>query len=561
MSSIGGFEFTRHPARLPALTGTREMQRHRVAIVGGGPVGLGLALALARWGVPSVVIESDHTVCEGSRAICISRRSLEILDQLRALPPFLATGLPWAGGRSFYRGEQILHFTMPHDERQKLPPMINIQQYYIEQFLVDAALRQPELIDIRWGTELVGFEQDAAGATLQLRAADTGYSLQADWLIACDGGQSFVRRHLGLKLEGTAFEGKYIIADIELASDYPTERRAWFDPSSNPGYTVLMHKQPDHVWRIDYQIPDDADLDEAMQPSRVTAFIRGHLEMIGEGHRPWRLVWTSAYRAGAMTLADYRQGRVLFAGNAAHAMPIFGVRGLNSGWDDAFNLSWKLAFVLRGWAAERLLDTYTEERVHGFRVNAASAIKSTEFMAPPSRGFWLMREAALSLARARPEIASVANPRQTSTIAYDHSSLNLSGDGFDAGPPPGTVPDEGPIRTAAGGRHLSDLPGPHFTALVFAADGVLEPALDDALRRLEGGDPPWRSVVVALRGEPGCEAGREQVVDPQGLAFRRYGAHEGTLYLLRPDGHVAGRWHRPSEATLRAAVAHLCARS
>ena len=197
---------------------------------------------------------------------------------------------------------------------------------------------------------------------MQLRAAGETYRLQADWLVACDGGQSFVRRQLGLKLEGTAFEGKYVIADIELASGHPTERRAWFDPASNPGYTVLMHKQPDHVWRIDYQIPDDADLDEAMQPSQVMAFIRGHLEMIGEGHRPWRLVWTSAYRAGAMTLADYRQGRVLFAGNAAHAMPIFGVRGLNSGWDDAFNLSWKLAFVLRGWAAERLLDTYHTER-------------------------------------------------------------------------------------------------------------------------------------------------------------------------------------------------------
>ena len=560
MSRIGSFEFTRHEARVPALSGTRELQRHRVAIVGGGPVGLGLALALARWGVPSVVIESDLTVCEGSRAICISRRSLEILDQLQVLPPFLETGLPWAGGRSFYRGDQILHFTMPHDERQKLPPMINIQQYAIEQFLVEAAQRQPQLIDIRWGTELVGFDQDATGATLQVRAADTAYSVRADWLAACDGGQSFVRHQLGLKLEGTAFAGKYIIADIELASDYPAERRAWFDPASNPGYTMLMHKQPDDIWRIDYQIPDDADIDEAMQASRVTDFIRGHLEMIGEGQRPWRLVWTSAYRAGAMTLADYRHGRVLFAGNSAHAMPIFGVRGLNSGWDDAFNLAWKLAFVLRGWAGDRLLDTYTEERVHGFRVNAASAIKSTEFMAPPSRGFWLMREAALSLARTRPEIASVANPRQTSAIAYDDSSLNLPCDAFDAGPPPGTVLVDCPIHGADGPCHLSDLPGPHVTAVVFASDGTLAPALDDALRALERGEPPWRSVIVATRGAPSHEAGRERVIDRSGQSFQDYGARDGTLYLLRPDGHVAGRWHSPPASTLHGAVARLCAR-
>lgn len=433
---------------------------------------------------------------------------------------------------------------MPHDERQKLPPMINIQQYYIEQFLVEAAQRQPELIDIRWGTELIGFEQQADGATLQLRAAGTGYSLQADWLIACDGGQSFARRHLGLKLEGTAFEGKYIIADIELASDYPTERRAWFDPSSNPGYTVLMHKQPDDVWRIDYQIPDDADLDEAML-SRVTAFIRGHLEMIGEGHRPWRLVWTSAYRAGAMTLADYRHGRVLFAGNAAHAMPIFGVRGLNSGWDDAFNLSWKLAFVLRGWAAERLLDTYTEER--GARLPGQRGQRDQEH---GIHGAAIAR--VLADARGRPVAgarppgdcvggqpapdqhdclrALVAEPDWRRVRCWSAARRRAR-----------RMPDPGGCRRAAsvgsGGPASYSWRSPPM-----ARSG---PALDDALRRLEGGDPPWRSVIVALRGEPACDARREHVVDSQGQAFRRYGAHEGSVYLLRPDGHVAGRWHRP----------------
>ena len=171
MKNIGSFEHTRHPARLPECKDGGAVRRHRVAIVGGGPVGLGLALALAAWGIASVVIEADDTVCVGSRAICISRRSLQILEQLGALPGFLETGLPWEGGRSFYRGEQILHFTMPHDDRQKLPPMINIQQYYIEQFLVDACARQPNLIDIRWATELVGFEQDGRGASLNLRAA------------------------------------------------------------------------------------------------------------------------------------------------------------------------------------------------------------------------------------------------------------------------------------------------------------------------------------------------------------------------------------------------------
>ncbi len=562
MDRIGRFVYQPQPVRLPALVQGREAVRHRVAIVGGGPVGLGLALALARWGIASVVIESDTTVCEGSRAICISRRSLQILEQLGALPRFLQTGLGWQGGRSFYRDRQILHFTMPHDAAQKLPPMINLQQYYIEEFLVEAVRAQSALIDLRWGTELVGLDPQADGVALALRCSGVDHGLQADWVIACDGGQSLVRRSLGLKLEGTAFEGKYVIADIELASDYPTERRAWFDPPTNPGYTVLMHKQPDDIWRIDYQIPDDADLDAALRPERVEAFIRGHLAWIGEGHRPWRLVWTSAYRAGAMTLADYRHGRVLFAGNAAHAMPIFGVRGLNSGWDDAFNLGWKLALVLRGEAAEPLLDTYSEERLHGFHVNAASAIKSTEFMAPPSRGFVLMREAALSLAVEHPRIGALANPRQTHVIDYPTSSLNLPSDVFDAGPPPGSVFAESPLDGPQGAAHLSDALGPAFVALVFAPQGRLDPALDETLRALEASHPNWRTVVIARQGRPAGGDTRTTLLDRTGEAYVRYGfAHsesDSGVYLLRPDGHVAGRWRSAVATRLREGLRRVC---
>ena len=117
-----------------------------MVVVGGGPVGFCAALGLANHGVPVVLIEADDSVCFGSRAICISRRSLEIIERLGALDGFLKTGLPWTGGRSFYRDTEVLHFTMPHDENQKLPPMVNLEQYYIEQFLLDAAeaARRPD---------------------------------------------------------------------------------------------------------------------------------------------------------------------------------------------------------------------------------------------------------------------------------------------------------------------------------------------------------------------------------------------------------------------------------
>ncbi|MBN9459838.1 MAG: FAD-dependent monooxygenase [Burkholderiales bacterium] len=582
MQSIGPFSYVRHEPSIPPLDGTRDPARHRVAIAGGGPVGLALALALARWGIPSVVLEADDTVCVGSRAICISRRSLEIIARLGALEAFLDKGLDWVGGRSFYRTGEIFRFTMPHDDDQKLPPMINLQQYWIEQFLVEAIARQSGLIDLRWGNEVIRFVQreDGVGLTVRAGATDpasidtaspgTGaavpggaaveYSLDADWLVACDGGQSPVRRQLGLKLEGTAFEGKYVIVDIELPSAYPAERRAWFDPPSNPGYTVLMHKQPDDIWRLDYQIPDDADLDAALAEPAVAAFVARHLEMIGEAHLPWRIVWISAYRAGAMTLPRYRYERILFAGNAAHAMPIFGVRGLNSGFDDAYNLAWKLAAVIRGWSPIGLLDTYSEERLHAFHINAASAIQSTEFMAPPSRGFSLMREAVLSLAQRHRQVASVVNPRQTSAIDYTDSSLNAPSDHFGGGPAPGSVARECPLDDmVAGATHLGDLLGAHWTALVFCRSGVLPAALDRALHALEAGAVPFRTLVAVDRTVPSprSSAGgrRAQLVDHGARLARRYGAAEGTVYLIRPDAHVAGRWRGADSAALLAAFA------
>ncbi|RZL88573.1 MAG: FAD-dependent oxidoreductase, partial [Variovorax sp.] len=375
--SVGAFHYTRFAPFTPPLEGGVEPGCHPVVIAGGGPVGMALALGLANHGVRSVILEADDTVCVGSRAACISRRSLEIVERLGALPAFLAKGLPWTGGRSFYKTDEVFRFEMPHDDSQKLPPMINLEQYYIEQYLLDEITRRnaatPGLIDIRWGTELVALAQEADGVTLEVRHALGGYTLHGQWLAACDGGQSFVRKALGLALEGTGYEGRYVIIDIELHSDHPTERRAWFDPPWNPGSTVLMHRQPDDIWRIDYQLRAGQSTEDALQPAAVDEFVQRHLDAIGEGHLPWHTVWTSVYRAGAMTLQSYRHDRVVFAGNAAHAMPIFGVRGLNSGFDDADNLAWKLAFVARGLSDATLLDSYSQERIAAFHINAESA--------------------------------------------------------------------------------------------------------------------------------------------------------------------------------------------
>lgn len=114
-----------------------------VLIVGGGPVGLTLAALLAHYGIASLTLEADDGYCDGSRAICISRRSQEILGWIGADAALNATGLPWTGGRSYYRDREVLHFEMPHDPLQRFAPMVNIQQYFVEEYAHQALQRQP----------------------------------------------------------------------------------------------------------------------------------------------------------------------------------------------------------------------------------------------------------------------------------------------------------------------------------------------------------------------------------------------------------------------------------
>ena len=582
---VGAFEYEPHPARLPALDGDREPRRHRVMIAGGGPVGLAVALGLARFGVASVVIEADETVCAGSRAICLSRRSLEILDRLGVLEAFVGKGLAWTGGRSFHRDTEVLHFLMPHDADQRLAPMTNLEQYYIEQFLLDGIAKHPELVEIRWGTRIESVRAAGAGVEVELAAAGRRYAAQADWLVACDGARSVVRDQLGLRMSGTSYEGRYVIADIEADLQLPTERLAWFDPPSNPGRTVLMHRQPDNLWRIDYQLRADEDPDEAVRPGNVLPVIDAQLKMMGFSG-DWKPIWISMYRASAVSLERYRHGRVLFAGDAAHLVPIFGVRGLNSGFEDAWNLAWKLATVAGGSGsgealpalADRLLDSYSDERRYAWQQNITQATKSTEFMAPPSRGFELMRDAVLSLAAQHPALRSLINPRQSSSIPYPESPLNradTAGDfnavGTDAGEhaghgegsrpavgAPGQALAECPLRAPDGATvHLTRLPGDGFAGLLYCGrDG---PAANDAraLAELAGRAPDCEFIVIeAVAGaSASLPAGLRRAVDADGRFAALYDARAGSCWLVRPDGHLCARWRTLDAGQVRDALA------
>jgi len=500
--------------------------RRAVVIVGAGPVGMTAALTLARYGVRCLILDRKDTFNDGSRAICISRSSYYILDRLGAVAPFLEKSLGWTTGRSFYRGRQILEFEMPDSADEKYRPMYNLEQQYIEAFLWEAVSANP-LIEARWQSEVTQIADDAQGVTLTVTDPNGRYRLPADWVLAADGARSAIRQMRGLRLRGENHEGRYVIADVQMTHDYPTIRRALFDPACRPGGTVLIHRQPDDIWRIDYQLRDDESAEEATREENVRASVASVLDEIGhEGD--WDLEWWSVYSANTLLLDNYRDGRIFFIGDSAHIVPIFGVRGLNNGLADGQNIGWKLAWVLTGRAGETLLDSYTPERRGATLDVFANAGKSTRFMTPPTPGWQVMRDAALSLALTRPAAGRLANPRQMTPYTYADSPATVADDpGFTAGPVPGAVISD----LALDDGFLSDRLGPGFTLLAFGATAA--------------------DAAVAF---PGLEV---VTLPAEGKVARAHGAQDGSAYLIRPDLHVAGRWRRVRRADIATALRSL----
>ena len=545
------FEYPHYPfVRPPEMDGAAR--RHRVAIVGAGPVGVTTALELARHGIPSAILDDKNTVNDGSRAICISRHSLEILQQLGVAERFTAKALGWQYGRTYYRDRQIFRLAMRHSEQERFMPMYNLQQQYIELFLIEQAMTTG-LVELRWQSAVQGISADDTGVAVDVQTPEGRYTLAADYLLAADGARSAVRRSLGLQLHGEAYEGRYVIADVQMRSDFPTERRAFFNPPALPDSTLLIHKQPDNIWRIDYQLMPDEDPEDAIREDRIRARVGAIIAMLGETD-DWELEWWSLYKAYTLALDHYRHGRVLFIGDAAHLVPIFGVRGLNNGFADAVDAGWKLAWVLNGWADDPLLDSVTPERRGATMDVFANAGKSTRFMTPPSRGYRLMRDAALSLSLACDWAGGFANPRQVTPYTYSDSPLTSHPQrdhAFTAGPGAGA-----PLcnRRLGEDDYLLDHLGRGFNGLYFSATGEIPAEHAGVLDELENGDMPFRCLVITHNPDPRSRGHANTLVDTDGGVFEAYGAGSGTLYLVRPDRHVAARWTQLVPDQIRAAL-------
>jgi 3-(3-hydroxy-phenyl)propionate hydroxylase len=522
------FEYRRAPEQSAGAS-----RRHPVVVVGAGPVGLTAALDCARRGLHVVLLDDNDTVSVGSRALCYAKRTLEVWDRLGVARPMVDKGVQWKIGKVFRDTDLVYQFDLLPEVGHKMPAMINLQQYHLESYLVQACEASGH-VDLRWKHKVIGLDQRPDAATLSVETPDGVYRIEAEWVIACDGAQSDLRTMVGATFTGQSFQDRFLIADVLMKADFPTERWFWFDPPFHRGQSVLLHREADDVWRIDFQLGWEADPNEERKPEKVIPRIQA---MLGP-QTQFDLEWVSVYQFACRRIDRFRHGRVLFAGDAAHQVSPFGARGANTGVQDIDNLAWKLQLVLAGAAPEALIDSYHDERADAADDNLLNSTRSTDFITPKSRASRVLRDAVLALAEHEPFARRLVNSGRLSTpTPYRASALNTPDvEHFAGGMIPGAPCADAPIQREGRSGWLLDELYEGFTLLVF---GVRPPV--DAVRC---GDVAARVLAVG-----------EDLADLEGLATQRYDATPGTVYLVRPDQYVAARWRAFDGARIEAALA------
>lgn len=539
------FDFVQPPELASGQPG-----HYPVVVVGAGPVGLSAAIDLANQGQDVLLIDNDDTVSIGSRGVCYAKRALEVLDRMGCGDKFVQKGVSWDVGRTFLREGEVFNFNLRPEEHHHRPGMINLQQYYLEEYLVERARQLPNL-QMRFKSNVISVVPGDDRVTVRVETPDGPYSLTTDWLVVADGARSPIRTMLGLDIEGKIFLDRFLIADVVMKADFPAERWFWFDPPFHPNQSVLLHKQADNVWRIDFQLGWQADPQEEKKPENVIPRIKA---MLGD-EREFELEWVSVYTFQCRRMNRFNHGRVLFVGDAAHQVSPFGARGANSGIQDTDNLAWKLKLVLDGKAPAALLDSYSEERGFAADENLMNSTRSTDFITPKSNTSKTFRNAVLELAAKYPFARALVNSGRLSVPSWlATSSLNTpDSDAFQGNMIPGAPMADAPLQASGDGWLLNQL-GNRFQALHYVEDaGALDAATAKSLTELNAGAIPIEPIIVAKKGQ--APAGLKTLIDAKGCIAQRYDLQPGTTYLARPDQHVAGRWRTLDATKIKAAVA------
>ncbi|MFI5444678.1 FAD-dependent monooxygenase [Polaromonas sp. UC242_47] len=541
-----GYEFTQgsgytlpeYPFVEPPELRSGEVKRYPIVIVGGGITGLSLACALAHYGVPALLLDEDNTVGvkgASSRGICYAQKTLEIFKRLGLYERIARKGVQWSVGRTFAGEDEVYSFDLRQQQTHSLslePPFINIQQFYIEGFLVEQIYQLGKTkpgIDIRWNNRITAFEQNADHATLSITTPAGDYSLQADHVIDCSGSRSPFRAWCKASVTAKKGDDRWCIADVRFKDHPPVERHTWVEAPFNENRAVWQHLMADDVWRIDYQMAPNCDPEQVSREEVVRARLNAQFKR-ELGADECEVVWVGPYAYRSECLDELRHGRVFFVGDSAHVVSPFGARGGNSGVQDADNLAWKLAAVLKGRASPQLLDSYSQERHEAAKQNVQVTDRTARFLRPADGAERLFRNAALGLARehlfARQLVntgrMSAPNIYSRSTACEKTGGKATQNVGFVwANGQPGELID---LLRWADGRLL---------LLVF---GQLAPAAAARLRVLSAQTDVYAVQVLA----PGERAqAREHVMDRHGHLQTTCQVSGQGWALLRPDSYVA----------------------
>lgn len=467
-----------------------------VLICGAGPTGLTLAIDLARRGVPFRLVDRLDQPFNGSRGKGIQPRTLEVFEDLGLVDRLVALGGPYPPLRE-YRNDGTFR-----DANLALDVQLSVSEPYplpvmVPQFLTERALRE-RLLELGHsplsGCELVGFEQDERGVTARVVSQGREETIRSQYLVAADGGRSFVRHVLEIGFPGKALGVRGLIADVLLTG---LTRDAWhgFNETDMSRQIAFCPLAGTDLFQILAPVPLEGDVNVS-----VDGLSKMIVERTGrEDIRVQSVSWASTFTPGARLADRYRIGRVFLAGDAAHVHPPTGGQGLNTSVQDAYNLGWKLAAVIAG-APEALLDSYEEER----RPIAADMLGlSTKLLDAHKRG----------------EMRRGREVRQLD-LTYRDSSLALERSARTTGLRAGDRAPDAPICAAAGApRRLFDLfKGPHWTLLGYHVDRALAPTR-----------PGLHIQTFGERGE---------LSDPAGHFAAAYALSPGDWILVRPDGYV-----------------------
>jgi 3-(3-hydroxy-phenyl)propionate hydroxylase len=527
-----------------------EPVHHPVIIVGGGPAGLAAAMDLALQGVHTVVLDDNNTVSVGSRAICLAKRTLEICDRYGCGQTMLDKGVTWNLGKVYFGEEQVYEFNLLPEPDHKVPAFINLQQYYMEEYMVNRCMQMPE-IELRWLHKVSHVATDHGGAMVTVTTCDGDYHLSCDYLLVADGANSPIRSSLGLESKGQVFEDRFLIADIIMKADFPAERRFWFNAPFHPDQSTLLHKQADNVWRIDFQLGWDADPEEEKKIENIRPRVEA---MLGK-EMEWELEWASVYTFRCRKMDSFIHQRVLFIGDAAHQVSPFGARGANGALQGVENLGWKLAAVLQERAPRALLHTYDTERQHGANENILNSTRATDFMTPKNHVTKVFRDTVLELSRTYPFARALVNSgRLSKPCTYESSPLNTpDSDDFMPVMRPGSPCTDAPVSGGNGSGWLLNHLGNHFSI-------VLKGAFDETqlaeLAAVTAAMSPRTNAIQIIRVDAGqgIDNGAVHLGDDKGVLAERYDLRESAVYLIRPDQHVAARWRKLNAGQVASAL-------